>query len=98
MLLPIGAYEPRWFMRPVHVDADEAVNAFATLSASGAAEGTRPAMVGMHWGTFKLTDEALDEPPRRAREAWTRRALPDDRLWILAHGETRRTSRPPRDR
>ena len=98
VLMPIGAYEPRWFMRPVHVDADEAVAAFEALCAAGAADGTRPAMVGMHWGTFKLTDEALDEPPRRARAAWARRALPDDRLWIRAHGETRRPARVTRDR
>ena len=91
VLMPIGAYEPRWFMRPVHMDADEAVAAFARIAAAG--DGHAPVMVGMHWGTFKLTDEALDEPPRRARAAWAHLGLPDDRLWILAHGETRRIAR-----
>ena len=91
VLLPIGAYEPRWFMRPVHMNAEEAVAAFARLAS--ASNGKRPVMVGMHWGTFKLTDEPLDEPPRKAREAWARHGLPDDRLWILAHGETRRLAR-----
>jgi L-ascorbate metabolism protein UlaG (beta-lactamase superfamily) len=44
--------------------------------------------VAMHWGTFKLTDEALDEPPRRLRAEWARRALPPERLRIPAIGET----------
>jgi len=43
----------------------------------------------MHWGTFKLTDELLDEPPARAVAAWRRAGLEADRLWILAPGESR---------
>ena len=89
VLMPVGAYEPRWFMRPVHVSADEAVAAFARLAE---ASGGAPAMAAMHWGTFKLTDEPMDEPPRRAREAWRTHGLPDERLLVLAHGETRRVS------
>ena len=46
-------------------------------------------MVPIHWGTFRLTDEPMDEPPRRAREAWQRAALPTEDLWLLRHGETR---------
>jgi hypothetical protein len=46
-------------------------------------------MVGIHWGTFRLTDEPVLEPPRRTREAWQRAGLDADDLWILAHGETR---------
>jgi len=88
-LLPIGAYEPRWFMRPMHMDPEEAVRAFGELNA-GAAPGQRPVMVAMHWGTFKLTDEPLDEPPRRARAAWARTGAAADDLWILPHGGTRR--------
>jgi L-ascorbate metabolism protein UlaG (beta-lactamase superfamily) len=84
-LLPIGAYEPRWFMRPVHMDPEEAVQAF--LDAGG---GGRGVLLPIHWGTFKLTDEPMDEPPRRVRSAWAAAGLPDERLWLLRHGETRR--------
>ncbi len=55
-LLPIGAYEPRWFMAPVHMDPGEAVDAHRALGARRS--------VGMHFGTFQLTDEAIDAPER----------------------------------
>jgi len=79
-LMPIGAYEPRWFMRYVHMNPEEAVEAFRALNAR--------IMVPIHWGTFKLTDEAMDEPPVRARAAWQRAGLPADGYRQLAHGET----------
>lgn len=86
--LPIGAYEPRWFMHPVHMNPDEAVTAFRALHAH---HGMSPnaTMVGVHWGTFRLTDEPVLEPPRRTREAWARASLPIENLWIPVHGETR---------
>ena len=80
-IVPIGAYEPRWFMRPVHMDPDEAVAAAIALDA--------PVTVGVHWGTFRLTDEPLDEPPTRAMRAWAARGISGRELWILRHGETR---------
>jgi N-acyl-phosphatidylethanolamine-hydrolysing phospholipase D len=80
-LVPIGAYDPRWFMRPVHMDPEEAVQAARDLGV--------PRFVPMHWGTFPLTDEPLDEPPQRARAAWRAAGLPDERYWQLAFGETR---------
>jgi N-acyl-phosphatidylethanolamine-hydrolysing phospholipase D len=86
-LIPIGAYEPRWFMRPVHMDPDEAVAAAADLMR--AHTGDRMALFPVHWGTFRLTDEPMDEPPRRAAEAWAVRGLPADDLWLVHHGETR---------
>ncbi|HEV8305834.1 MAG TPA: MBL fold metallo-hydrolase [Gemmatimonadales bacterium] len=79
-LLPIGAYEPRWFMRYVHMNPEEAVAAFRALGAR--------AMVPIHWGTFKLTDEAMDEPPARARAAWQAAGLPASGYRQLLHGET----------
>ena len=87
-LLPVGAYEPRWFMRPVHMNPEDAVGAFRDLCAHthGSAHTV---MVPIHWGTFKLTDEPMDEPPERTRAAWERAGLPIEDLWILAHGETR---------
>ncbi len=79
-LMPIGAYEPRWFMRYVHMNPEEAVAAFRALNAR--------LMVPIHWGTFKLTDEAMDEPPIRARAAWDAAGFPPSGYRQLAHGET----------
>jgi hypothetical protein len=44
----------------------------------------------MHWGTFDLAEEPLDEPPRRMQAEAKRRGIPDERVWVLAMGETRR--------
>jgi L-ascorbate metabolism protein UlaG (beta-lactamase superfamily) len=79
-LLPIGAYDPPWFMEKQHLNPEQAVQAFVDLGARH--------FVAMHWGTFKLTDEPLDEPPQRLRLEWQRRGLPPERLHILAIGET----------
>src|SRR5438445_5979176 len=72
-------------MQPVHMNPEEAVRAFRDLG--GGAHGS--VMIPMHWGTFKLTDEAMDEPPVRARAAWEAAGLEPERFWVLAHGETR---------
>lgn len=80
--LPIGAYAPRWFMKAAHMDPEEAVQAYCALGGTGV-------LVGMHWGTFRLSDEDPLEPPRRTRAAWKERDLPEDRLWLPKHGETR---------
>ncbi|HTQ77960.1 MAG TPA: MBL fold metallo-hydrolase [Burkholderiales bacterium] len=76
-MLPIGAYEPRWFMKGQHMNPEDAVRAFGALGARR--------FVAMHWGTFKLTDEDLREPPEFLRRIWT---LPASRLAIPAIGET----------
>jgi N-acyl-phosphatidylethanolamine-hydrolysing phospholipase D len=83
-MLPIGAYEPRWFMQPQHMDPEEAVEAVRLLRAR--------TMVAMHWGTFRLTDEPIGEPPERARAAHRAAGGDDEALWILDIGETRRLS------
>jgi len=80
--LPIGAYEPAEIMRFVHLDPEEAVRAALDLEARHT--------VAMHWGTFDLTDEPPDEPPRRFRAAAEAANLGPDRAWVLAVGETRR--------
>ena len=87
VLMPIGAYDPRWFMGAVHMDPEEAVAAFMALHSAHPAHPS--VMAAMHWGTFVLTDEPVDEPPRRARAAWNSHGLEDEALWVFAPGETK---------
>ena len=98
VLIPIGAYDPRWFMQRVHVDPEEAVRAYLDVSgenldSNGASRSPHIAL-GIHWGTFRLTDEPMDEPPKRALAAWRAAGLPEEELWILRHGETRELELP----
>jgi len=87
-LIPIGAYEPRWFMRSQHVDPAEAVQIHRDLGAARS--------IGIHWGTFQLTDESLDEPPQALVRAARQAGLGDDDFTVLAVGATRRFApRPP---
>lgn len=79
-LLPIGAYEPRWFMKDQHVNPQEAVRIFQDL-------GCKRAMA-VHWGCFQLTDEALDEPPRALAQARQQAGLDDARFAACAVGAT----------
>lgn len=78
--LPIGAYEPRWFMKDHHMDSEEAVQAHLDLEAG--------LSIALHWGTFILTDEALDQPPRRLQGVLRDRAIPESDFRVLQHGET----------
>jgi N-acyl-phosphatidylethanolamine-hydrolysing phospholipase D len=87
-LMPVGAYDPRWFMKPVHMDPEESVTAFRDLHRSHDTEA-KGAFVPMHWGTFRLTDEPVEEPPALAREHWRRADLPGSNFWLLALGETK---------
>lgn len=80
-LLPIGAYEPRWFMQPAHVSPAEAVQVHRDLRARGS--------VGMHYGTFHLADEPFDEPPRLLAEARAAAGLAEEEFTTLDVGETR---------
>jgi len=67
-LLPIGAYEPRWFMQAIHMSPAEAVQAHLDLEASES--------IGMHFGTFQMTIEGIDEPLRALEEARSARNVP----------------------
>ncbi len=78
-ILPIGAYEPCWFMRYSHMNPAEAYQAFLDLKARW--------MVPCHWGTFKLTDEPIDEPPRELRRVVEAAGGRLDPIRILAVGE-----------
>jgi N-acyl-phosphatidylethanolamine-hydrolysing phospholipase D len=80
--IPIGAYAPSSIMRVVHMDPAEAVRAAIDLHAQN--------VVGMHWGTFDLTDEPLDEPPRWFRAEGERQGLRPEQVWVMSVGETRR--------
>jgi L-ascorbate metabolism protein UlaG (beta-lactamase superfamily) len=89
-LLPIGAYEPRWFMADQHMNPDEAVRAHLDLEAR--------ASVATHYGCFRLTDESVDAP-LRALEAARRehgvaaadfRALAPGETWRIAAGAVNR--------
>jgi N-acyl-phosphatidylethanolamine-hydrolysing phospholipase D len=84
-LIPIGAYEPRWFMADQHVNVEEALKIHADLGAK--------ASLGVHWGTFALTDEALDEPPRQLMRQRAELGLDEHAFFTLAIGETRRLPR-----
>ncbi|HEY8380840.1 MAG TPA: MBL fold metallo-hydrolase [Microvirga sp.] len=78
-ILPIGAYEPRWFMRPQHMSPDEAVQAMRDTGAEQA--------LGHHWGTFRLTNEGVDEPPQELRLALQAATIPAERFRALRPGE-----------
>ena len=79
-LLPIGAYEPRWFMKGNHINPEEAVRAHLDL-------GSRLSLA-MHFGTFQLTDEPIDEPAEKLREALLERGVDDAAFRVLRFGET----------
>jgi N-acyl-phosphatidylethanolamine-hydrolysing phospholipase D len=85
-LIPIGAYEPRWFMAEQHVNPAEAIKIHRDL---GAAQS-----VAIHWGTFELTDESLDEPPRALAAALQAERIAAESFAVLAVGQTRRLQRP----
>jgi L-ascorbate metabolism protein UlaG (beta-lactamase superfamily) len=78
--LPIGAYEPRWFMKNHHINPEEAIQAHKDLQSKKS--------IAMHWGTFILTDEHLDEPPRRLKAALKKEGISDEDFLVLKHGET----------
>ena len=81
-LIAVGAYEPRWFMKDQHVNPAEAVQIHLDLQAKRS--------VGVHWGTFNLTDEPLDQPPADLAVALAAKGLKEDDFFLMAVGETRK--------
>jgi len=78
-LIPIGAYAPRWFMAAQHVDPDEAVRIMLDLGARSA--------IGIHWGSFHLTDEERDEPVALLKESLARRGIDPGRFPAAEPGQ-----------
>jgi L-ascorbate metabolism protein UlaG (beta-lactamase superfamily) len=79
-MLPIGAYEPRWFMSEQHMNPDEAVRAHLDLEAR--------LSIGTHYGCFQLTDEGIDDPLRDLEAARRNHGVPAERFLALETGET----------
>lgn len=79
--IPVGAYEPRWFMKDQHVNPEESVRIFREVGARAA--------IGVHWGTFELTDEPLDAPMAALPVALDAQGVARDRFVLYRHGETR---------
>ncbi|GGS95557.1 MBL fold metallo-hydrolase [Streptomyces cinerochromogenes] len=80
-LMPIGAYDPRWWLSDVHCDPEEAVQATLDLGARR--------MAPMHWATFVLSAEPVLEPLTRVRTAWEKAGLEREDLWDLPIGGSR---------
>ena len=78
-ILPIGAYEPRWFMRDQHMNPEDAVKALADCGAAQA--------LGHHYGTFQLTDEAIDAPVIALGEALDQASVPREKFAALKPGQ-----------
>ena len=86
-LIPIGAYEPRWFMAPAHMNPEEAVRAHCDVRAR--------VSIGMHFGTFQLTDEGIDEPLQALVAARIEHGVSPDAFRVLDFGETLTLPPPP---
>ncbi|MFC3749905.1 MBL fold metallo-hydrolase [Paenibacillus sp. GCM10012306] len=79
-LMPIGAYEPEWFMTSQHVNPEEAMQAFIDVGAE--------TMIPMHYGTFRLADDTAREALDRMEEARKAHGISQERVQVLSHGET----------
>jgi L-ascorbate metabolism protein UlaG (beta-lactamase superfamily) len=79
-LLPIGAYEPRWFMKDIHMNPAEAVQAHLDLGAARS--------VGIHFGTFQLTTEGIDDPAIALAAAMRAHDIPAERFRVPEFGES----------
>ena len=79
-LMPIGAYEPRWFMNVVHMNPRDSVQAHLDVAARQS--------IGMHFGTFQLTTEGIDEPIEKLREECRAQGVRDEDFRVLGFGES----------
>lgn len=79
-ILPIGAYEPRWFMKDFHMNPEEAVQVHLELHSLQS--------IGSHFGTFQLTNEAIDAPPKALEESMNQHGLPREQFLVPEVGQT----------
>lgn len=86
-MIPIGAYEPRWFMAAQHCNPPEAVQIHRDV-------GARTSLA-MHWGTWPLTDEAREEPVMALADARQAAGLPERTFRVLVPGESIVCEQPP---
>jgi L-ascorbate metabolism protein UlaG (beta-lactamase superfamily) len=84
-LLPIGAFQPEWFMSPHHLSPKDALNAHFILKAQTS--------VAMHYGTFRLGDDKQNEPVETLQSAIAATDMGNTQFWIMLFGETRQV--PP---
>ncbi|MDQ0154723.1 MBL fold metallo-hydrolase [Robertmurraya andreesenii] len=80
VFMPIGAYEPEWFMADSHISPEDSVKAFIELEAKQ--------FVPMHYGAYRLADDTGPEALERLVQAWEKQELPKEQLQILLIGET----------
>ena len=80
-LIPIGAYAPRWFMKDHHCNVEEAIQIHKDLKSKQS--------IAMHWGTFQLTDEPMDEPPKLLKKLVVEKNLSSDEFIVMTHGESK---------
>jgi L-ascorbate metabolism protein UlaG (beta-lactamase superfamily) len=80
-MLGIGSYEPRWFMKPIHMNPAEAVCAHRDLGSKQS--------IGMHFGTFRLSAETIELPQADLKRALAERGIPENEFVTLHEGETR---------
>jgi L-ascorbate metabolism protein UlaG (beta-lactamase superfamily) len=80
-ILPIGAFEPSWFMKPIHLSPEEALAAHDVLAPQ--------ASVAMHFGTFRLGDDGQREAPERLRATIVKAGRSEPPFWVLEFGEGR---------
>ncbi|GAA5831803.1 hypothetical protein JCM11251_003890 [Rhodosporidiobolus azoricus] len=81
-MIPIGAYSPRWFMSRIHCAPEDSVELHRQVKSRKS--------LGMHMGMWVLTDEPMDEPPKRLRSACERYGIPEEEFGVCGLGETRR--------
>ena len=79
-LIPIGAYSPRWFMKKYHINPDEAIKIHEDVRATKS--------IGMHWGTFQLSAEPIDEPKNLIEQAVTNERIKSGEFITMAIGES----------
>jgi L-ascorbate metabolism protein UlaG (beta-lactamase superfamily) len=80
--LPIGSYKPGWYMEPVHMNPEQSLDAFNDLHGKF--------FIPIHWGTYPLGNEPINEPPILLQKEIGQRKLDSEKFWIFKHGQTRK--------